>query len=363
MASHPSTRMKPAAPRAGHAVWPDLAKGLGIVLVVTGHAWRGIAEAGLMPQDALFHAVDDAIYAFHMPLFFFLSGWFFPQLLRREGPADLLGRIGWRLFYPLCLWTYGFIAVKALAGSAANAPVAWSEMLRLPVPGYQHLWFLWALIVIQLVAVAVRPLAVRAMAPVMAGMLALACLLYLGDLLPPSGIFNGAERSAPFFFLGALLGLGRGVPASGRAALIAGAAFVAADGLAIWRGDALGRPGHLLSGAVALLAVLVLLRRWEGVGTAARLARGLALLGQASFSIYLMHTIFSGGLRVVLMRLGIENVPVHLLLGVGIGLAAPLLVHAPAVPAAVARGLGLGPKIALRAARPRAAAAPPGHSQ
>lgn len=43
--------------------WVDVAKGLGIILVVMGHVWtRG--------------AMRDAIYAFHMPLFFLLAGYF-----------------------------------------------------------------------------------------------------------------------------------------------------------------------------------------------------------------------------------------------------------------------------------------------
>ncbi len=44
-------------------LWVDTAKGLGIILVVAGHVWtRG--------------AFRDAIYAFHMPLFFLLAGYF-----------------------------------------------------------------------------------------------------------------------------------------------------------------------------------------------------------------------------------------------------------------------------------------------
>ena len=43
--------------------WVDAAKGLGIVLVVAGHVWtHGV--------------IRDAIYAFHMPLFFLLAGYF-----------------------------------------------------------------------------------------------------------------------------------------------------------------------------------------------------------------------------------------------------------------------------------------------
>jgi len=52
----------------------DSAKGVGIVLVVIGHAWRGLQTAGLIDNPALYGRIDTAIYAFHMPLVFFLSG-------------------------------------------------------------------------------------------------------------------------------------------------------------------------------------------------------------------------------------------------------------------------------------------------
>ena len=42
--------------------WLDAAKGIGIVLVVIGHAWKSIA-------------VRDPIYAFHMPFFFIAAGY------------------------------------------------------------------------------------------------------------------------------------------------------------------------------------------------------------------------------------------------------------------------------------------------
>jgi fucose 4-O-acetylase-like acetyltransferase len=50
--------------------WVLIAKGLGIVLVVAGHFW---------PADspAYWTEVRRVIYTFHMPLFFFLSGWLY----------------------------------------------------------------------------------------------------------------------------------------------------------------------------------------------------------------------------------------------------------------------------------------------
>lgn len=60
-----------AAP-ARHA-WVDATKGVAIILVVIGHAWRGIDAAGLLQTApaGLFNVIDARIYAFHMPLFFY----------------------------------------------------------------------------------------------------------------------------------------------------------------------------------------------------------------------------------------------------------------------------------------------------
>ncbi|MEK7453695.1 MAG: acyltransferase family protein [Pseudomonadota bacterium] len=54
--------------------WVDVARGIGIIAVVVGHVWtRG--------------ALRDAMYSFHMPLFFLLSG-----MLSRPHPAGLFAR-------------------------------------------------------------------------------------------------------------------------------------------------------------------------------------------------------------------------------------------------------------------------------
>ncbi len=49
--------------------WVDVARGIGIIAVVTGHVWTG-------------GALRDAMYSFHMPLFFLLSG-----MLSRPHPS------------------------------------------------------------------------------------------------------------------------------------------------------------------------------------------------------------------------------------------------------------------------------------
>ncbi len=115
-------------------IWVDAAKGGAILLVVVGHAWRGLEAAGLLPgaPEGLFAAIDSRIYAFHMPLFFLLAGLFMvPSLCRRSVSAFVTSRV-MRLLYPLALWTYVFALAKGLAGGWANTPLTLGEMRLSP---------------------------------------------------------------------------------------------------------------------------------------------------------------------------------------------------------------------------------------
>ena len=55
-------------------LWLDAARGIGISLVVFGHALRGINGSQAIPGASELMPLDQVIYAFHMPLFFMLAG-------------------------------------------------------------------------------------------------------------------------------------------------------------------------------------------------------------------------------------------------------------------------------------------------
>ena len=72
MQAFPPVATPVALPKA-RLGWVDAAKGIGIVLVVYGHAVDGLRSAGLVPADGWAAFSFYAIYTFHMPLFFLLS--------------------------------------------------------------------------------------------------------------------------------------------------------------------------------------------------------------------------------------------------------------------------------------------------
>src|ERR1700733_4806201 len=84
--------------------WADFAKGLGIFLVVLGHALGGLIQSGVLPAHSGFSFAIDYIYSFHMPLFFFLAGLFVRSSARRPFRSYLANKIS-VIAYPYFLWS------------------------------------------------------------------------------------------------------------------------------------------------------------------------------------------------------------------------------------------------------------------
>jgi fucose 4-O-acetylase-like acetyltransferase len=122
----------------------DIARGLGILLVVLGHT---LAEANYHVQNATVLWLGQLIYSFHMPLFFFISGMFFkpelrlPDLLKRRFEALLKPYLFTiflvyfvSVFYDknLGLSTALLRIVKALYGNSYYLELYWSQIWFLP---------------------------------------------------------------------------------------------------------------------------------------------------------------------------------------------------------------------------------------
>lgn len=140
-----------------HLDWIDAAKGIGITLVVLGHA----ARHDMMADSDLCGILCYLIYSFHMPLYFALSGYTFGLSYRRhlDKPATFLKRRARGLLVPMvsfaCVIYLGFFAayrIPAVAEVLCNAsytlyPVGDYLMATLVEdnPYSVHLWYLWVL--------------------------------------------------------------------------------------------------------------------------------------------------------------------------------------------------------------------------
>lgn len=328
----------------GRVQWVDTARGVGIILVVLGHVLRGLDDAGLIQDHAAFDRIDAAIYLFHMPLFFALSGMFFERtVLRRGFWSSFAPRIE-SLLCPIVIWSY-FIAIsKVIAGGAASNPIGgWWEVVLYPFPPKDIFWFLWAMFAIQTIAsilVTAKP-GRLAYALLLAGSLAL-CIAFPPDNWPYlAGVI---VEFLPYFAMGLLLGfLGRRPVDSLPVMAACLAAFAIAEAL-LFMSPTPPLVAYLAFRLLATVGALVALS-WGGSRFESKMLRPLTYFGACSMAIYLMHTVVTSAVRTLLMRLEVDSVAAHVIVATLLGIMAPCAALWVIDRLRLRRALGLGKNI------------------
>jgi polysaccharide biosynthesis protein PslL len=303
----------------------DVARGIAIILVVIGHN-RAVSSA--------WPALVSAIFLFHVPLFFLLSG----RVLRPEHPMRAAPRLAVRLLLPFALAALLVGAAKCLTRGEPAAEtllgILWATGQTLP---WSHLWFLptlfLALLATHTVATmtksAGRWAALIALAAMVSAALPMASSFELAGFPAPVGWPWSLDLLAPcllFVWLGQLL---RGSPAARSAAshplALAGAAAVFAALVSVAAVDLNLRVFTPFAAAlaVALAGCLLTLRMSRLLAHLALVARPLALVGRHTLVIFILHV----SLQKVLLGAFVGEMPPGTALGLwGLASAAATIV-------------------------------------
>lgn len=131
----------------------DVARSIGIILVVLGHAFPDASlEGGI--QNNVWRIVYHIIYSFHMPLFVFLSG--FVSDVYSIDVCDCCNRVKKkfkRLMIPYFCWGILYIPFRILLAQYASAEFNIKRLWRILIGEnpYSGLWFLYALFTISFI--------------------------------------------------------------------------------------------------------------------------------------------------------------------------------------------------------------------
>ena len=301
----------------------DIARGLGIALVVAGHALIGIERALGETPAGRFAIV--LIYAVHMPLFFFVSGLLARSALT-EPPRDFARRLGSRFVWPYLLWSVLLLGFHASFSDVTNTRVEAPDPLRILWAPPSVMWFLYVLAASFGFARLLRPLprpAMRAIgAALVLGGLALASSGMDAWLLPSlrfTGIFLiattlplsavRAAASSPGARVAALLFLASG---AGFAAMAAGAPI----------------PGYPAAGfryLPAAAAGILLALAASGALARTPMAGPLASLGRCTMPIFVTHILVLAALRIGLLHAGVTDRDLILAIIIPCGLVLPIV--------------------------------------
>mgnify|MGYP001166117590 CR=1 FL=1 len=314
--------------------WIDIARGLGILLVVYAHAARGLVLANDLPATGWPIILDTIIYAFHMPLFFLLAGLHLERSVARGRKAfivDKLQTIAW----PYFLWSLVQGGLKLTVSPFTNHPITTADLIAIPVAPIEQFWFLYVLFFCQLFVALVLPrrwlLAILTLVATLVwvwsadGSIFFRILHYLPyvvvGLFAPPVLARLAER--PRVQLGVALGVWlafafiiQPIPDPVQPAAIIYALA--------------------LLGSIGTIAISMLLAR------AGPLLGWLEYLGRLSMPIFLMHTIFSAAMRAALEIAGLGDPAMMLVLVTAAGILLPVLAYRIAMAMNLTRLLGFG---------------------
>lgn len=274
----------------GREIWPDVAKGVCIILVVLWHVvtkhYQRVEWDTELPLSGAWGRLGEFLLPLRMPLFFTISGMFAVSALGRPLGVLMQTRIA-KFLYLYLVWVLIHTAIMSFTPhiDTARAHDAWQLVEYLTITP-TNLWYLYALAVYFAVARLVRPLP---QAWILGATLILSAVAAAHLLPEPSN--RGQVYQNLFFFLAGVYGRGPleklARRASRRTVALWFLAFVCASAVMI------GLDAEAWFGVWPVVSIIAVL---FGVAAAAVVARrqpraaaALAYLGRRTLPIYVMH--------------------------------------------------------------------------
>lgn len=301
----------------------DIAKGIGIVLVVIGHYVPAGAPHWYMGFVRF-------VYHFHMPLFFIIAGFFYDRSSREESYRSFVWNKFQRLMIPYFILSWAVIAAKMGMDEVLHVdhPVtvhALYRMFYLPEAGY-FLWFVYVMFLIFCIVPLFKPGKWLAM------LLPITLALAFWDTAPQYFCIGQLCRNFIFFAVGMWVAREARVE---RAMYRAPLLWLVITVLLAWVYTLLPEGGV---GIPALSVVLGVTGSFMVLSVSAWLSRlqgplpvWLSGAGMMSMTIYLFHTWFMGAGKAILMHiLSTENIIEFVLSAlfiIGTGIACPIVLY------------------------------------
>ncbi|MEZ7892952.1 MAG: acyltransferase [Candidatus Wallbacteria bacterium] len=304
------------------------AKAIGIILVVYGHVARGLVAAEIKIDPVLYNLIDSVIYSFHMPLFFFLSGLFFIDSLKKRNAQDLLLNKIDTILYPYILWSMLQGTLELVLSSYTNGHVNYKEVFSFLWAPRAQFWFLYALFMIFVIAILIfqKTRTQNLIIPVF--ILSIFAYIFKIELTSVLNI-SYLTSNFVFFTFGIILGNSSmfiSYTSNFQLILTFFIFIVFQYYFHIVLGLSYINTG-LLSLLLALVSILFIVSLSKILSE--KNIKYLRFIGNSSMAIYLMHIIAGSGIRIILLKfLKIKLFLFHFPIGLLLSIIIPLIVLA-----------------------------------
>ena len=339
--------------------WLDCAKGIGIILVVAGHALGGLIDSDLDLKAFPARIAFTAIYTFHMALFFFLAGYLVSGRVERN-QKKFAEAVALNIIYPYFLWSIIQFTIINAAGSLVNTPADnyLHTIFSLPIRPISQFWFLYSLAAFHIISM--LSLKLSGSTGLFVASLVLWPVSFFNEV--PDIVKQSAEFF-PFYAAGVLIGDGRlgetspnsSSPGRAIALLLAAAAAItlfitlgpardailstnSADG--VKSTDLAQLAGSPYALAAAVLGMAAIIQLADVVSGKSQWL--LSYLGRRSMPIFILHILFVAGTRIIAQKvLNFPDVYVIFPAILCAGLLGPIVIAEASLRLRIAKILGL----------------------
>ena len=297
----------------------DKLKGYACFLVLFGHVIMGIRLAGIN-IPSFFEGVEKFLWSFHVSLFMFLSGVVYQETGEWKGKKTKLRFVLSKLCslgIPYVVFSTVYILINSFVGEA-NTSASILDVLYIWKTPIAQYWFLYALFFLFCIWVC--------FSGILKNWIITIIVVLLGYLLPRLGMglgsFDIVFYSALAFGLGTFIDFSKLLKPSTfiKWAVILSHVAVSIFLITFGKIETLFvKEIMMLYGIYASIMLICLVQDYKLI------ARFLRFMNRYSFQTYLLHTIFTAGVRILLLRINITWWWLHILLGTVCGIVFSVL--------------------------------------
>lgn len=302
--------------------WIDIVKWIACMLVLLGHFFQSMVKSGIMEGGALWQWFDHTIYLFHVPLFFICSGYLYQRNSHIVTWAQWTKNIVRKLIalgVPYVTFTACSYILKNLFQSTVNEENSGGLLYTLFVEPMAPYWYLYILFFLFLVTPVLKS---KKQALLMLGVSLVIFMFQQNDRVKIIFFIQGIARWEIWFLTGMLLCFYRKKSGFEIKYLIFSLLLLP---MTLW--------GYNKEIEVSLWVLYSLAGGILGCAFVIQTAFFfqykvpewfIQFSRDNTFPIFLMHTIFAAGIRSILLKAGITNEVVHIVLGIAGSIAFPV---------------------------------------
>lgn len=303
----------------------DIIKIYACILVVLGHFFMSMTAAKIIEDTFVVEWFIKTIYYFHVPLFFICSGYLYQKYSKVNDFSQWKNNAVKKLVsfsVPYAVFSTITWILKSVFSSSVNSEVDgyFSSLFLNPISPY---WYLYTLFFVFLFTLTFKSRK-SALTMLMVSLVAKCIAFVISDC--NIFVLTSVLNNEIWFVMGMCLcicGTSERIKET-RSTIIGvvlAVVFIGAS-VAVYVTNYDYEPVCFVMGVLACVATVIFAIKLEDNKLICKITK---VSSKYTMPVFLMHTIFAAGLRAVLIKIGIENSVVHIVLGILISFIGPIV--------------------------------------